>query len=209
MDKAIISFFFVCITFVSCECEHHEQFFPLSTEQKLWFSELNHDSIVKCKSSNGFSEEYKIYNKFNGKGQRWTNGGCSEIQICEITTIQYYSSLATYTFDFEYSTIKSIPEFKAEIRMGSKEYSTLNFKFPLDQYDQLSYFFYYPYKETQSKGFRKVGDSIINQKIYDDVYQFDLEINITNPLHITNLVLSKKKGIIAFQTQNGVIWNME
>ncbi len=213
MDKTIIRLLLLLWMPLACECPKNTTDTLLSAEQKLWFSEApGNESVVKANSTNGFSEEYRIYAGPTGdRSQELStpNGECPKYVRWDGFHCDYFSALATYYFNFSYDTQTLPATFKMDARTASKSYSDCIIKFSLDQYQDLSYFFYYPYQEKQTRGLRNVGDSTINQKTYNDIYRFDIEINLTGSLDLKSLILSKKKGLIAFQTLNGTIWYLE
>jgi hypothetical protein len=210
--KSVLVLVLFVLIFERCECPKKiDSFLALSSSQKEWFVQgLRQDTALYMFSDNGLTDiiHCTFDNDLNGNNQSSAKEGkCPTYQGYESYAVNYYSLLSGSSWRFQLSTQSGSNEFSGSFDMNSGNYSSCYFTLSLDSLKLVKKLYYYPNKIDQREGLIYVGDSILNNKMYHDIYRMDLALTSNaNPLEIRKFVLSKKNGLLAYQTFNNVNW---
>jgi hypothetical protein len=200
------------LLFVTCECPKKvDSYQGISASQKEWFSQgPRQDTALYMLSDNALTDiiHYSLDNFINGNNQLSSKEGkCPTYQGYESYAVNYHSLLSGSSWRFQLSTQSGSNEFSGSFDLNSGNYSSCYFTLSLDSLKLVKKLYYYPNKIDQREGLIYVGDSILNNKMYHDIYRMDLALTSNaNPLEIRKFVLSKKNGLLAYQTFNNVNW---
>lgn len=214
-SKTILPIIFIIVLFASCECPKTKvAVYRLGDEHKIWFSKSpNKDSIIIVRSTTGLADylKFTISDIENGTNDIYKGSGqCTEYEGFEMYSANYHSLIAGTYWHFNFSTSTKQPELRIAFNKNAGGYTSCSFYINLNNINALRDFSYYPYDFTQSEGFVLVGDSMINGNTYNDICRFDLVLNQNvKPLDVVKIVLSKTRGLVAYQTYNNVIWQLQ
>jgi len=211
-SKIIYLCILVLFFFVSCGCPEEDDIISTRTsEQKVWLSEAPNDtSIIYVKSSNGLSDIFIIY---FGETERKDKTGntCSAQEVTEKIHLEYFSGIAGYYFYFDIFRNNNSYVLNTEVKLGGNISSfSSRIMVDIDNPNNIKSAFFYPYSSNIDKGYLFYGDSVINGKSYSDLFIMNLPYNEeVKPLTITQFIISKRKGLVAYKTKNGADWYLE
>lgn len=210
--KSILIFCLIVFGFAACECpKKYENDFKLSASQKEWFSECsNIDTTIIVNSENGLND-FLIFSK-NGISEGYNeisrgNGRCPVYEGYEGYGVSYFSTIAGTYWSFRLTSEDGKNEFKCSFHKDAGQYTSCYFTLSLNNLEVVNQFSYYPFTVNQTEGLKLIGDTTINGKFYNDIYKMQIQLpNDVKPLEISKIYISKKKGLVAYQTFNKVNW---
>lgn len=211
-SKIIYLFILLPICFLSCGCPEEPDIVSLLTkEQNVWLSEVPADtSVIYVKSSNGLSDIF-IMSVERSKRRDKTGNTCSAQELTEAKRVNYFSNLAGYYFYFYIARDNKSYGLSTEVNLGGNVSSfTSRFSVDLDYPNNLKNTFFYPYTPNINNGYMFYGDSTINGISYNDLYFVKLNFKEkVKPLTVRKFFISKTRGLVSFQTENGVHWTLD
>jgi hypothetical protein len=196
----------------SCECpKKYESVNLLTNSEKEWFSECtNQDTSIVVNSQNGLSDFLIFSKKPLTKYENEINNGSGKCKVYEMNerySVNYFSSLASTNWTFVLTTQNGSHDFMVHFNKVAGQYTSCYFTLSLENINSVKNFSYYPFEIEQTKGFQLIGDTTINAKNYNDIYEMVIQLpEDVKPLEISKIYLSKKKGLIAYQTFNKINW---
>jgi hypothetical protein len=209
-SKNILIAVFILYLFTACQCSKKpDSSLVLSASQKEWFSNgPNGDSTIIVRSDNGLSDFLSYSSTGLIDDVNMISGGeCPKYQGNERYSSAYSSLIAGTYWTFIVSNYDGSNEFYTSIQRFGGDYSECDFTLDLDNMNTVKKFLYSPYAFKQNSGFAFVGDTVINGTNYSDIYRMDIQLPPgTKPLDIKQIILSKKKGLVCYQTYNNVKW---
>ena len=208
----IISLVLVFFVIHSCECpKKYEKMFKLTESQKEWFSQCsNNDTTIYVHSDNGLSDFLTFSKVNNSEGYNEIskgNGKCPVYEGYEGYGVSYFSTIAGTYWHFSLTTQNGTNEFKGSFHKDAGRYTSCYFTLGLENLEVVKSFSYYPFSIKQTEGFQLIGDTTINGEKYNDIFKMEIQLpNDVKPLEINKILISKKKGLISYQTFNKVNW---
>jgi hypothetical protein len=182
--SSYVSLCFIAFIFQACkkEDEGYPKFF-LSDNAKKWFVSMQ-EGYLTYRSNTGLTEGYKVEIKkymqlgtFNGKQ------GLGEVYKFSMT-----ANLGDQDFSFVLSNVDN-PE---HLEIGAYWYLIEN---PSKAFRTTSY------TQGTSLGLYDIGDTLINNQKYQDVY---IQYSINES--IKEMYLSQSKGLLGYKTSNNLTW---
>lgn len=214
MGKVVIAIILL-LEILSCNCKKENVKVPVSDNE--WFMDYNlRTKGIKATSSNGLSDVYisyydqSVYDIFDTKSDK---NKCDETYYSgQRITGELMSSLGRYYFNcYIENKGSSNTEFTINVvnQVVPNRYIQMRASFNLLLGGKLTSFSSYPDTTNQSSGFKYIGNCLINNILYQDVYTFILDEKSMFDSNISKFYISKKYGLVSFTTQNDVNWYLD
>jgi hypothetical protein len=211
MGKVIIALILLLEIF-SCNCKKDNVRVPMSDND--WFLEYQtRAKSIKATSSNGLSDIYGIYynqNVYDIFDTKSDKNKCDETYYSgQRITGELMSTLGRYYFNcYVENKGSSNTEFTINVvnEVVPNRYIQMRASFNLLLDGKLTVFSSYPDTTSQSSGLKYIGNCLINNILYQDVYTFILDEKSMFDSNISKFYISKRYGLVSFTTQNDVNW---
>ncbi len=203
-----IGIFFITLS-ITCKKEKDEGYpsFPLSKNAKGWFSEVQNGSVF-FRSNNGLSESYdlritrnNVLGTFNGK----QGLGEEYWLICD-------PALGDVHFYFRVSNVDNPEHIELDYMDYTnhpRTYWVSQWFLTKDPFNEIKFYCNFQDKTT-GLGIRFIGDTIIAQKKYSDIFHNKIIIDTAGTKRaVDEIYLSKSIGLVAYRTQDSIIWFRE
>lgn len=207
----------ILLFFYSCSCDESSIRYDLNDDEKIWLTNTKQvRKSVSAFSSKGFTDIYLFYDpidKYEYIGSKADNSRCPErYYYAEVKNLGISSSLNRYSFGIK---ILFVSNENVKLRLFSNNYTkyldndNLDVTFNLRDSCSITSFSCYPGNLSQTNGLKFIGKKVCRNKVFEDVFLFSIEENLSKGSSVKDYYISKSYGIIEFVTKDSTVWQFD